>query len=1084
MHRPAVLATVAVCFLTWAIGADVQDQSQRQNGPAKKKLSVAIVGGGVAGTVTALELLTRAQVTRVTIFEHGPQLGHNKSASGIIAAILGFASSHKYWDHRIPFLKVEHWLAMRLEAPSVRGWEFGQYMAHLRMTNDRRLRKRDQLDFFKQSRQRLEELLDRFPELCGAIVGPFCCRQGSTAAKWMGNHSNTRKYGVSCTVVSGVGHAFETRKNAAIQDDPAARAQRFTMLTSGNSKKEINSTEHRIHRPSLRNLEALLRQDLYAGLWNDEDEGFVRVEDFYPIAVSILLRSGVRIVTSCDVRHVQPVAARASAARPRLKGKLEVITSYACKGGTFDRVIVAAGASSVNLMRRHDRSIPQQLVPVKGYAVAADVPLFSSESRQIGIEYEDLGHYIRAQSNGGVRYGFGRELGTFDDQLLDPSFEGWQSHTGPHQTGLGRMIMDSPHVELAGFRPLSVFLKFPLLKRYKGEWSGLLVNTGFGFYGYGMAWKSAALVVDLALGDDPHDWAGAWDEEFGPLICPWGTFMLFDCSLIAALVCALLVITTYILDSPATKTALEQQMDNDMLDDEDRKALATDFGYVSGNMSLAERYGMLNAQASTGLLTKKESDSARLLLVGMANENKAKVLVDNVDNTVHTSAVPNERLVEMCAQCNLYVIIHYAMGLVALVLALFGWQTAVLVLTICKASAGAFFQHCWLARLVKWSDDSLPPDVAHLRIAFRPADFYWHLFRSSLDACDHDVDGAIAGQALAMGLSAQGWGALGAGTVQSHLVWARSHYQQQWQCFPVVGFCFALLGPYFALPIHCAIVNFSQSFIARRYFQKAADIVPELKSSDNVEDWKKNWETCDEFWRQCTHGLDLAGMFLIQRVTEELTNIASNTMQVKSLRACGQPNKRTKGRYGKTTVFILKVIVESAGALVLLTSTASVTLDFLTTPQVAMLALSVATSSVTILENVVYQLHYHSDIKNNMMQCWYKWPGFAFNRLSVAFAAGMLLSAWVKIIGMFLCPSHVLGVGEGCIEWETVELYSLQWQNPCQEVVIFIAVVSLACIGVAVRFWWLWCEQQEKLAGAGSTTMNMDIAAVANECEQ
>merc|ERR1712238_326424 len=116
-----------------------------------------------------------------------------------------------------------------------------------------------------------------------------------------------------------------------------------------------------------------------------------------------------------------------------------------------------------------------------------------------GAQVEDLAHYVRPTIDGGVAYGYGKEMGTFDDELLDPVYHCWKSSDyGPSQTGLGRKVLEQPDVvKLAGMRPLSHFNDFPLLKHYGGKWSGLVLNTGYGFYGYTLSWKSAQIAADF-----------------------------------------------------------------------------------------------------------------------------------------------------------------------------------------------------------------------------------------------------------------------------------------------------------------------------------------------------------------------------------------------------------------------------------------------------------------------------------------------------------------------------------------------------------------------------------------------------------
>merc|ERR1712216_548320 len=114
----------------------------------------------------------------------------------------------------------------------------------------------------------------------------------------------------------------------------------------------------------------------------------------------------------------------------------------------------------------------------------------------MGVQVEEFAHYIRAQKNGGVRYGFGKVVGVTDDELLNPKYdEDWEKKAaGIASTELGRAVLDSDGVlKLAGVRPLSVFGNHPLIKEYKKKWSGLILNTGYGWHGFVLSWKSAQL---------------------------------------------------------------------------------------------------------------------------------------------------------------------------------------------------------------------------------------------------------------------------------------------------------------------------------------------------------------------------------------------------------------------------------------------------------------------------------------------------------------------------------------------------------------------------------------------------------------
>jgi len=201
---------------------------------------------------------------------------------------------------------------------------------------------------------------------------------------------------------------------------------------------------------------------------------------------------------------------------------LEISAQGDCDGSIFDRVIVSAGANSIKVLRE-DHMLYEELLPVKGFACATNSNLVPEGMRGMGVQHEEKSHYVRAQKNGGVRYGFGKVVGVDDSELLNPVYvEEWE--TGPagiSQSGMGQKVLEQPDVQkLAGIRPLSVYGNFPILKRYTDDYGrGVIVNTGFGWHGFVMAWKSAQFAVDLALdGALSEDWSWASEDYDG---CLW-----------------------------------------------------------------------------------------------------------------------------------------------------------------------------------------------------------------------------------------------------------------------------------------------------------------------------------------------------------------------------------------------------------------------------------------------------------------------------------------------------------------------------------------------------------------------------------
>eukprot|EP00929_Paragymnodinium_shiwhaense_P023496 TRINITY_DN14692_c0_g1_i9.p1 TRINITY_DN14692_c0_g1~~TRINITY_DN14692_c0_g1_i9.p1 ORF type:complete len:514 (-),score=73.71 TRINITY_DN14692_c0_g1_i9:311-1852(-) len=420
----------------------------------------------------------------VTIFEQADRIGHNKSASGIIAALTIFNSEDQYWHAAESAEEIEYKVHetsrfFRLAQWNLRVAAFSNKVIWNQLSGDARTQKDYRRSFNQASRLRLEEQLDRHPAMCEAIIGPYCCRAGSSARKWMDkaggeNHSET------CEVKRGLFHAFTSEEGWSNANRPeSAKEGGWDWGMKGNDTDGL-----------LEDAKKWLKQDEIEGvLWNDIDEGFVRVETLYPILTKIFEESGrVRLAVNCAVSSLKTS-----------DSGIEVVAPDCAAAGSYDRVVVAGGANSVNVIADQDELILADLLPIKGFAVATHEPIMEKSQLGTGMHVEDLSHYIRPTITGGIAYGFGKEIGSWDDQLLDPQYEDW-GDDGPAATGLGREVLEQKDVQkLSGIRPFSSWLNSPLLKRYDGKWSGLVLNTGYGFYGYTLSWKSAQLAAEVAV---------------------------------------------------------------------------------------------------------------------------------------------------------------------------------------------------------------------------------------------------------------------------------------------------------------------------------------------------------------------------------------------------------------------------------------------------------------------------------------------------------------------------------------------------------------------------------------------------------
>lgn len=488
--------------------------------------SVAVIGGGIGGATVALELLDHPDRPNVTIFEAHGTIGNLKSASGIIAASLIFNSNTQYWqDLHEPddFVELMRTMAFRVSLKDTDASKFKHTIARYALTKDPRIEKANQDDFFTASRARLDHIVDLYPQLCVAIIGPMCCRQGSAARAWM----DTNDAGRCDRKPRGWAHTFFTEDDWSHADNLDA-AKKGNWQIFGRNSELYNQVA-----------EFLMEEDFAGVLFNDQDLGFVRVEDLFPVIADIVADSGRgSIRTMCKVSSISLVEGSGGPLKVHLddswpvKGagaggrRLAEASESAAHCGTgdeliFDSVVVSAGANSVNVVANQDVLIKAEILPVKGFACATDAKLINESLLDLGVQDQERSHYIRPQKNGGVRYGFGKHFADMSREVseIDPQFEeAWlEKKAGIKATELGRKVMlQNDTQRLAGIRPLSALGNFPLIKTYP-EYPGLILTTGYGWHGFTMAWKSAQLAAELAVGGAvaEESWAFAVDGYTG-----------------------------------------------------------------------------------------------------------------------------------------------------------------------------------------------------------------------------------------------------------------------------------------------------------------------------------------------------------------------------------------------------------------------------------------------------------------------------------------------------------------------------------------------------------------------------------------
>jgi len=395
--------------------------------------------------------------------------------------------------------------------------------------------------FFEAASDRLRDFfLVQYPELCEAVVSPFCCVQGTPARAWV--VANPEKAGYTCpddpfaaatgsTPGMGVAHALVSEDRVQnIKDHPQQERFDFELWDADQTKERLSDW---VQNGTLNG------HPVVGGVVNRNDGGFVRTELVFKVIKQILTELGATYKFGQEITAITPSqegvslsmrAAGGSWSEVQLKengpktyqftpdeeGSQKQVASTT----SYDRVVFATGAAVGSAFDHFDpvvRNAPQML-PAHGYIVLGRGIELSEKHRAIGVVYERAHMYLRTTRSGNPAIGGGMFFNDgsdsdcralkYRDSLLR---SGFNADSYMSQAPLGkRVVEDGNTLKLGGVRPLSIFGNFPLLKSYFD--GRVVLNTGGGANGFVCSWKSGQLAADVATSGSPAE--PYWTNSF------------------------------------------------------------------------------------------------------------------------------------------------------------------------------------------------------------------------------------------------------------------------------------------------------------------------------------------------------------------------------------------------------------------------------------------------------------------------------------------------------------------------------------------------------------------------------------------
>ena len=469
--------------------------------------SVAIVGGGAAGSVLALELLGRGKST-VTVFETALDLLSSTSAN--IAATVNLDTYTRTFEDHLKEDGLDRLVNLAeqgaqfvdsMDSMMAQRWRAWLGNVAAAAERDQRAASDQRIAFYNHS----AAALNAAAGVHGAVI---CDHMRTPLANCPGNEA--------CSL--------------------------WTIASSGcdEVRADLDAGYEVTSRAQTRNPFATARANTAAyecAISASTGTGFMRTQAFYTAVTTLLgsnpaasLRLGTSVLSLTE--EISSFGTR----RPCVT----VETGTEC----FDRVVVAASVASIPLLDDVDPFLEQHLIGIKGYGMLYPpaVPLSAADRDEVAVKLKDQAStyraaYFRATVGGDV-VGWGGHEATLSNSLPPAA-----TKTSEELNDIFEHVATPAEVAAAtmmvGLRPVPTIIGMPLLKTYPAH-PNVILNTGYGYHGYDLAWGSASCVADFietGLHSNPVCQTAFKQGAEEDTLWRWWEILLVGLAVLAGLVC-------------------------------------------------------------------------------------------------------------------------------------------------------------------------------------------------------------------------------------------------------------------------------------------------------------------------------------------------------------------------------------------------------------------------------------------------------------------------------------------------------------------------------------------------------------------